>query len=99
MTRTCAADDDDDTSSIVDVVGDTLSVINADTLLNATASAVSTGATDTMTATAADSAGNSVGVTTQIQGVVSSVDLTHSPPMLTINGQTYTVNQIKAIIN
>jgi flagellar basal-body rod modification protein FlgD len=53
----------------------------------------------TMTATAADSAGNSVGVTTQIQGVVSSVDLTHSPPMLTINGQTYTVNQIKAIIN
>jgi flagellar basal-body rod modification protein FlgD len=53
----------------------------------------------TMTATAADSAGNSVGVTTQIQGVVSSVDLTQSPPMLTINGQTYTVNQIKAIIN
>jgi flagellar basal-body rod modification protein FlgD len=53
----------------------------------------------TMTATAADSAGNSVGVTTQIQGVVSSVDLTQSPPMLTINGQTYTVNQIKAIID
>jgi flagellar basal-body rod modification protein FlgD len=53
----------------------------------------------TMTATAADSSGNSVGVTTQIQGVVSSVDLTQSPPMLTINGQTYTVNQIKAIID
>jgi flagellar basal-body rod modification protein FlgD len=51
----------------------------------------------TLTATAADSAGNSVAVTTQIQGVVSSVDLTQSPPLLSINGQTYTVNQIKSI--
>jgi flagellar basal-body rod modification protein FlgD len=50
-----------------------------------------------MTATAADSAGNSVAVSTQIQGVVSSVDLTQSPPLLSINGQTYTVNQIKSI--
>src|SRR5258708_1683490 len=50
-----------------------------------------------LTATAADSAGNSVAVTTQIQGVVSSVDLTQSPPLLSINGQTYTVNQIKSI--
>ena len=53
----------------------------------------------TMTATAADSSGNSVGVSTSIQGVVSSVDLTQSPPLLTINGQTYTVNQIKSIAN
>jgi flagellar basal-body rod modification protein FlgD len=51
----------------------------------------------TLTATAADSAGNSVAVSTQIQGVVSSVDLTQSPPLLSINGQTYTVNQIKSI--
>jgi flagellar basal-body rod modification protein FlgD len=50
-----------------------------------------------MTATAADSAGNSVAVSTQIQGVVSSVDLTQSPPLLSINGQTYTVNQIRSI--
>jgi flagellar basal-body rod modification protein FlgD len=50
-----------------------------------------------LTATAADSAGNSVAVTTQIQGVVSSVDLTQSPPLLSINGQTYTVSQIKSI--
>jgi flagellar basal-body rod modification protein FlgD len=53
----------------------------------------------TMTATAADASGNSVGVTTQIQGVVSSVDLTQSPPLLTIAGQTYTVNQIQRIAN
>ena len=52
-----------------------------------------------LTATAADSAGNAVAVTTQIQGTVSSVDLSQSPPLLTINGQTYTVNQIKSIAN
>jgi flagellar basal-body rod modification protein FlgD len=51
----------------------------------------------TLTATAVDSAGKSVAVSTQIQGVVSSVDLTQSPPLLSINGQTYTVDQIKAI--
>jgi flagellar basal-body rod modification protein FlgD len=50
-----------------------------------------------LTATAADSAGNDVAVTTQIQGVVNSVDLTQSPPLLSINGQTYTVSQIKRI--
>ena len=53
----------------------------------------------TLTATAADSAGSPVAVTTQIQGVVSSVDLVKSPPMLTINGQTYTVNQIQSIVD
>ena len=50
-----------------------------------------------LTATATDTAGNTVAVTTQIQGVVNSVDLTQSPPLLSINGQTYTVNQIKSI--
>jgi flagellar basal-body rod modification protein FlgD len=50
-----------------------------------------------LTATATDSSGNSVGVTTDIQGVVSSVDLTQSPPLLTINGQSYTVSQIQNI--
>jgi flagellar basal-body rod modification protein FlgD len=51
----------------------------------------------TLTATAVDSSGNPVAVSTQIQGVVNSVDLTQSPPLLSINGQTYTVNQIKSI--
>ena len=50
-----------------------------------------------MTATATDTAGNTVGVSTQIQGLVDSVNLTQSPPLLSINGQTYTVNQIKSI--
>ena len=52
-----------------------------------------------LTATAVDSAGNSVGVSTQIEGVVNSVDLTQSPPLLSIDGQTFTVNQVKSISN
>jgi flagellar basal-body rod modification protein FlgD len=53
----------------------------------------------TLTATAKDSSNNTVAVTTQVQGVVSSVDLTQSPPLLTIDGQTYTVSQIQSIVN
>jgi flagellar basal-body rod modification protein FlgD len=52
-----------------------------------------------LTATAKDSSNNTVAVTTQVQGVVSSVDLTQSPPLLSINGSTYTVNQIQSIVN
>jgi flagellar basal-body rod modification protein FlgD len=52
-----------------------------------------------MTATGADTSGNSVAISTQIQGVVSSVDLTQSPPLLSINGQTYTISQISSIVN
>jgi flagellar basal-body rod modification protein FlgD len=53
----------------------------------------------TMTATAKDASNNTVAITTAIQGVVSSVDLTQSPPLLSIGGQTYTVNQIQSIVN
>ena len=53
----------------------------------------------TLTATLTDGTGNSVGVTTAVQGVVSSVDLTQSPPLLSIAGQTYTINQIQSIAN
>jgi flagellar basal-body rod modification protein FlgD len=53
----------------------------------------------TITATAKDSAGNNVAVKTQVEGVVSSVDLTQSPPLLSIGGQTFTVNQIQSIVN
>jgi flagellar basal-body rod modification protein FlgD len=51
-----------------------------------------------LTATATDSSGNPVAITTQVQGVVSSVDLTQQPPMLSIAGQSFTVNQIKRIV-
>jgi flagellar basal-body rod modification protein FlgD len=53
----------------------------------------------TLTATAKDSSGNTVAVTTSVAGVVSSVDLTQSPPLLSIGGQTFTVNQVQSIID
>jgi flagellar basal-body rod modification protein FlgD len=52
----------------------------------------------TLTATVKDDAGKSVPIPTKVQGVVSSIDLTLSPPLLSINGQTYTVSQIKSIV-
>jgi flagellar basal-body rod modification protein FlgD len=54
--------------------------------------------TYTMTATAKDSSGNNVAVTTAVEGTVSSVDLTQSPPLLWINGQSYTLSQIQSIV-
>ena len=53
----------------------------------------------TLTATAKDSSNNTVAITTQVEGVVSSVDLTQSPPLLTIGGNTFTVNQIQSIVD
>jgi flagellar basal-body rod modification protein FlgD len=53
----------------------------------------------TLTATMPDSSGTAVGISTQIQGVINSVDLTQSPPLLSIGDQTYTINQIKRIVS
>ena len=53
----------------------------------------------TLTATAKDSNGNNVAVSTSVAGIVSSVDLTQSPPLLSIGGQTFTVNQVESIID
>jgi flagellar basal-body rod modification protein FlgD len=51
----------------------------------------------TMTATAQDSTGNSVAISSQVGGIVSAVDLTQSPPLLSINGNSYTISQVRAI--
>ena len=51
----------------------------------------------TLTATAPDGSGNTVSIATQVGGTVSAVDLTQSPPLLSINGQSYTISQVKAI--
>ncbi len=52
----------------------------------------------TMTATATDASGQTTAVSTQIQARVDSVDLTQNPPLLSINGQNYTVNQLQKIV-
>jgi flagellar basal-body rod modification protein FlgD len=54
--------------------------------------------TYTLTATGKDSAGNNVAISTEVQGVVDSVDLTASPPLLSIGGQTYTTDKIKRVV-
>jgi flagellar basal-body rod modification protein FlgD len=53
----------------------------------------------TISATGKDASGNSVGIAAQVQGKVSSVDLTQSPPLLTIDGNSYTVGQVKSIVD
>lgn len=52
----------------------------------------------TLTATAVDASGQSTGISTQVQAVVDSVDLTQTPPILSINGQGYTMNQLQKIV-
>ena len=52
----------------------------------------------TISATATDASGQSTGVSTEIEGTVDSVDLTQTPPVLSIGGQNFTVNQIKRIV-
>jgi len=52
----------------------------------------------TLTATGKDSSGRDVAISTEVQGIVDSVDLTASPPLLSIGGQTYTTNQIKRVV-
>ena len=52
----------------------------------------------TMTVTAKDNSGNNVSISTEVQGVVDSVDLTASPPLLSIGGKNYTTDQIKRIV-
>jgi flagellar basal-body rod modification protein FlgD len=53
----------------------------------------------TISVTAKDANNNTVAVATQIVGTVDSVDLTQSPPLLSIGGQTFTLNQINSIVN
>jgi flagellar basal-body rod modification protein FlgD len=48
----------------------------------------------TLTITATGASGQSVAVPTTVTGVVSSVDVSQNPPLLSIGGQNYNVNQI-----
>ena len=52
----------------------------------------------TINASGKDSSGNNVGIPSEVQGVVDSVDLTASPPLLSVGGQTYTTDQIKRVV-
>lgn len=52
----------------------------------------------TISVVAKDAAGQPITVNTQIRGTVDSADLTKTPPLLSIGGQTFTVDQIKKVI-
>jgi flagellar basal-body rod modification protein FlgD len=49
--------------------------------------------------TAKDANGQPVSVATQTQGVVTGVDVSQNPPALTVNGQSYPLNQILQIVS
>jgi len=52
----------------------------------------------TLTATAVDASGQSTTLSTQVEAKVDSVDLTQSPPLLSINGQSYSMDQLQQIV-
>jgi flagellar basal-body rod modification protein FlgD len=52
----------------------------------------------TISATGTDAAGQTVAVSSEIHGVVDSADLTKTPPVLSIGGQTFTLDQVKKVV-
>jgi flagellar basal-body rod modification protein FlgD len=51
-----------------------------------------------MSITAKDASGNTVAVSTQVQGTVDSVDLTADPPVLVIGGQKYGLDKVRQVV-
>ena len=52
----------------------------------------------TLTASAKDASGETSAISTEVIAIVDSVDLTKDPPLLSINGKDYTVDQIKRVL-
>jgi flagellar basal-body rod modification protein FlgD len=52
----------------------------------------------TLSVSAKDASGQSVAISSEVQGVVDSVDVTKSPPVLSIGGQTFTLDKIKRVV-
>ena len=51
----------------------------------------------TLAINATGASGQTVTVTTQTQGTVSGINLSQSPPQLTVNGQSYPITAIQSI--
>ena len=52
----------------------------------------------TISATGKDGTGKTVAISTEVQGMVDSVDMTSSPPLLSIQGSNYTTDKIKRVV-
>jgi flagellar basal-body rod modification protein FlgD len=48
--------------------------------------------------TAKDATGQTVAISTEVEGIVDSVDLTKQPPLLSMSGINFTVDKIKRIM-
>jgi flagellar basal-body rod modification protein FlgD len=51
-----------------------------------------------MSITAKDTTGQTVAVATEVQGVVDSVDVSKTPPVLNVAGKDYTLDKIKRVV-
>jgi flagellar basal-body rod modification protein FlgD len=52
----------------------------------------------TISVTGKDASGQTVSVPTEVEGMVDSVDLTQTPPVLSMGGQDYTIDKIKRVV-
>jgi flagellar basal-body rod modification protein FlgD len=52
----------------------------------------------TISITAKDASGQPVAIPSEVEGVVDSVDLTKTPPVLSIGGQTFGLDKIKRVV-
>src|SRR5262245_31847326 len=52
----------------------------------------------TLSVTAKDASGQLVSISSEVLGVVDSVDVTKSPPVLSIGAQTFTLDKIKRVV-
>jgi flagellar basal-body rod modification protein FlgD len=52
----------------------------------------------TISVVAKDASGQSVAISTEVQGVVEGADLTKTPPLLQMGGLNFTIDQIKRIL-
>jgi flagellar basal-body rod modification protein FlgD len=52
----------------------------------------------TLSVSAKDASGQAVSIPSEVQGLVDSVDLTKQPPVLSIGGQTFTIDKIKRVV-
>jgi flagellar basal-body rod modification protein FlgD len=52
----------------------------------------------TISVTGKDASGQTVAVPTEVEGIVDSVDLNQTPPVLSMGGQDYTLDKIKRVV-
>jgi flagellar basal-body rod modification protein FlgD len=52
----------------------------------------------TISVTGKDASGQPVSISSEVEGIVDSVDLTKTPPDLSIGGQTFTLDKIKRVV-